>query len=393
MTSRIAILFEGDTDRIRGEFTAIHNRVKVMKTYPNISVDVFVFDFHFGDVLTKIKGKKIRERKCTFTFDGVSYCCIWYKRSLLDFLCRRFLKMSTSIEERRVAEKRDYFSTYNLLYANSLKTGLLALELKKHKNIPFVVAWHGSSIHTNPFKYTHIYKSTKRVLEAANHNFFVSDELYHIAKDITINFVGSVSYNGVDTKLFREYSPEEKGNLYVILGINRFEKNVAFVGNDLPVKNIEFLPRLFGEIKKQIPKCAFYVIGKGNFGKLFENTHITITNLEVPNTKMPLWYNCMNLVVMPSFHEGLPMTCLEATACGVPFIGSRVGAISDVVGVENTIPHGKDFEKMFIDKCIKTLNNYTEIVLPESFRLSLIVEKEISIIEQIILNSKLEYNA
>lgn len=385
---RIAVLFEGDIEQIRGEFTAIHNRVKELKKDSNYIVDVFVFKRYYSNLICRIKKITPRNRPKTFDFDGINYRCFWYKISFVDFISRTYFKNSTSIETNRVCRFIDLFKGYDLLYTNSLNTGILAFYLKCKQKIPFISVWHGSSIHTFPFKYNHTRKQTIKVLENADMNFFVSEELYELAQNITPNFEGKVSFNGVDTEKFRQYNNDDQRELRKKFGIDEHSKCIAFVGNCLPVKNVAYLPELFTEIYNKIPGASFYILGNGHFSVLFKDCKFIVKNVEVLNTDMPLWYNCMDLIVMPSHKEGLPMTCLEATACGTSFVGARVGAIADVVGNENTILHDDSFNQKFAALCIKRLQEKQNVMFPDKFVLSNIVYKEKIIVESLLKKYK-----
>ena len=385
----IAILFGGNIHRVRGEFTAIHNRIKELKKEGSFTVDVYVYGEYFDKFTCFIKRKKQIEMKNIFELEGITYNCIWFQRSHLDNITHKLLKRRTSIEITRVTKTSERFKKYDLIYTNSLFTAHIGLKLKRQYGKPFICMWHGSSIHTAPFKDKNVFKRTKNILENADMNLFVSDELYNTAKRITDKFKGDISYNGIDTTKFRHHSKEEKSAIRKELGIDGDSKCIAFVGNCMFIKNVQYLPTLFTKIAEDIPNAEFHIIGTGAFDLLFAGYNLNINYANnVNNTDMPKWYAAMDLIVMPSINEGLPMTCLEATACGIPFVGSRVGAIADVVGTENTIEHNRFFNEAFAELCLKRLKEKdTRVELPAKFILSNIIAKENNILKVLTDNN------
>lgn len=386
MKKKIAIIFEGDIFNPRGEFLAIHNRVKEYVRQGEYIVTPIIYWPQSG-VQPLFAGGQKNKYPQEIVLDGISYMCRWYNKSLIDYVFRKLTGREFKLESKQMVSLED-LSVYDLIYANSLRTGLVADYYHRRCHVPFVMGWHGSTIHTLPFICHAWHEQVSGLLKNANYNFFVSQELLETSLRISKN-KGCVSLNGIDESRFYKYSTEERITASKSLNIDISKKNVAFVGNLIPVKNAEFLPFLFSSIKEKIPNSDFYVVGTGNFQGYFgEKTFVKwINNLN--NEKMPDMYNCMNLIVMPSRNEGLPMTCLEAKACGTPFVGSRVGGIAEVVGIENTILRDNMFDQCFIDKCIEVLlnrENNRELSLDEKYSLSIIVTKETSVINHILQN-------
>jgi glycosyltransferase involved in cell wall biosynthesis len=52
----------------------------------------------------------------------------------------------------------------------------------------------------------------------------------------------------------------------------------------------------------------------------------------VPDAHLPGLYAGANAFVLPSWHEGFGLTCLEAMACGVPVIAADAGALPETCG-------------------------------------------------------------
>lgn len=361
---RLAILLEADIYHVRGEFSAVHSRVKSLKNDSRFEVEAYVYGQYFDVFLSKFRSIARTERPREFEMDGINYHCEWYRRSYLDFLFKKAFGTTLGVESsfiRRICSK---LKCFDLVWTNSLNTALSCYVL----GIPYIVTWHGSSIHTDPFTDRRLFKKTAQTLGGALYNFFVSEPLLTTARTIDSSFIGSVSFNGIDTDMFSyEGRMPHEG------------KNIIFVGNYLPVKNVGFLPELFASIASRIPDSHFQIVGNGNFENDFKDTGLDVSFMgNMDRENLPPLYRNADLVVMPSFNEGLPMVCLEATACGTPMVASRVGAIADVIGERNTVPLGADFKENFCNLCVEILKEPPQIELPPKFALSNVIDYEVS---------------
>ena len=113
---------------------------------------------------------------------------------------------------------------------------------------------------------------------------------------------------------------------YKIIGFGSLEyKNSNLKGKDLFFSAIN-------EIKYDIKKVIFLTIGDiNNFCKNNKNLKIiNIPKLE-NDIEIKKFYNCLDLIVVPSRVESFGQTAAEASACGIPVVCFNVTGLKDII--------------------------------------------------------------
>lgn len=130
----------------------------------------------------------------------------------------------------------------------------------------------------------------------------------------------------IDTELFcikKNY--KKRDNIIGYIGRFSEEKGI--------INFVESIPLL----KRNLPEYSFFIGGEGPLRNDIENK---LNLLEMKNINFIGWIdhqrlaeylNELNLLVLPSFTEGLPNIMLEAFACGTPVLATPVGAIPDII--------------------------------------------------------------
>lgn len=191
---------------------------------------------------------------------------------------------------------------------------------------------HGVSLRTRlkPTTYRWLENRAARHLRA--HVVYVTEDLRTRCRREHAGSPSSVIYNGIEplddaqTRRPDEYEP------------GAF--NIAAVGRLEPVKGLEYAVRAMA--RSEMPAdVRLHIIGMGPLQPRLEQL---VRELRVDERVRLVGFRSnvydyiahASALLMPSLHEGLPYTVLEAMALGTPVLASRAGGLAEVLTHERT---------------------------------------------------------
>ena len=405
---RLAVIFESSPFDRKGLFNAVHNRVKHLMATGECTIDVFCVHSRDNAFTRRVRYTPDVPFVDEVVVDDIRYRLLWYRFSILDNLLLEKLHVRPWLFRRFMESHVDLLKGYDAVIAHSFCGGLFALAAHEKFGIPYYVTWHGSDVHTHPWRVPVILEDTRAVMQSARCNFFVSRALMEASERITsANDVLPVSsgdtggsparrrvtsgvspvrkevlYNGVSED-FVKYPPEDRAAVRERYGLAPEDKVVAFVGNLSAVKNVLTLPEIFTSLGSQYEgKLHFVIAGDGKLRRPLEAAFdMPVTFLgNVSSDDMPALMNCVDVLVLPSLNEGLPLVCAEALRCGANVVGSDVGGIAEVIGRENVVPLGDGFVERIASRIVEMLTGGIVQQLPSDISWSRTAARELEII-------------
>ena len=389
---RLAVIFESSPFDRKGLFNAVHNRVKYLLATGECIIDVFCVHSRDNAFTRRVRHTPEVPSVDETVVDGIRYRLLWYRFSILDNVLLEKLHVRPWLFRRFMESHVDLLKGYDAVIAHSFCGGLFALAAHERFGVPYYVTWHGSDVHTHPWRVPVIMEDTRAVMESARCNFFVSRALLEASERITSNARKEVLYNGVSED-FVKYSPEDRAAVRERYGLAPEDKVVAFVGNIVKVKNVLSLPEIFAKVASRFAEVSgslsdscgrsarlkFWIVGDGKLRTQLETacserlirrcedqtplrhceerspsrhceerspsrhceerSDVAISFFgNQPSPAMPDIMNCIDVLVLPSLNEGLPLVCAEALSCGAAVVGSDVGGIAEVIGKDNVVP-------------------------------------------------------
>lgn len=135
---------------------------------------------------------------------------------------------------------------------------------------------------------------------------------------------------GIDTEKFKPV-PSKVREQY---RIDKNEVVFLFVGRFVPLKNLPLLLRAFAQLCETINRVTLLLVGEGPLWNAIRRQYPGLQAANklifagrVDNELLPEYYSATDIFVMSSSYDNSPNVILEAMACGLPVIATRVGGI------------------------------------------------------------------
>ena len=225
-----------------------------------------------------------------------------------------------------------------LIHSHEFAMNFHSTLLSQISGVPCVTTVHGKKYYPDKWIRRFIY----RYIAEHSKLIAVSDDL----KQFLVSNIGinkrqlDVLPNGVDIDKFKP-SESIRNETRSALGIKEGHTLIGAVGNLYPVKGHKFLIDAAALVCAKYPKTIFIIAGRGG---LEDDLKKQAVRLGLENNILFLGYRedvdrllqAMDVFVMSSLSEGLPVSILEAMASRTLIVSTDVGGISEVIKHKST---------------------------------------------------------
>lgn len=218
------------------------------------------------------------------------------------------------------------------IYPDSCAVAQLSGEL----GFPFVAIAQGSDVHQY-LRHPVRRKIIAQALPAASAVITRSAELARLLGETGIASESlHTIYNGVNRALFR---PADRAAARQALNLQQDVQIILFVGNFYPIKNPLLLIEAHSQVcdDNTLSRTKLIMLGDGplagNARALGDQLHFgpnVVLGGRKSAAEVARYMQAADVLCVPSVNEGVPNVVLEAFACGLPVVASRVGGIPEV---------------------------------------------------------------
>jgi len=249
------------------------------------------------------------------------------------------------VESFRIAGGFDY----DLIHAHYWVSGAIGLVLRDRWSVPLVQMFHTlghlkndvtrEALHREPAvrieEEARIVSAVDRIVAAT------TVERNHLVQHYGADPARiAVIPCGVDTNLFM---PGDQAAARAALGLDD-RPRLLYAGRLAPIKGLETLLDAMARLRAAGTSVHLSIVGgdadeplnghegelRARLARLDLGGTVTFVGAQ-PQERLRAWYVAADATVLPSHYESFGMVALEAMACGIPVVASRVGGLQTTV--------------------------------------------------------------
>jgi L-malate glycosyltransferase len=142
-----------------------------------------------------------------------------------------------------------------------------------------------------------------------------------------------------------------------VVGSKREGFHIGTVGRLVPVKGFDLFLEVAAKLRRESSLVRFSLLGDGPLREALGRRVAELglgdcVEFLAPRQDPIPYYRSLDLYINTSLHEGIPLSVLEAMACGIPVVSSAVGGIPEIVthGQHGFLVEGRDPDR-FAEPC------------------------------------------
>ncbi len=249
------------------------------------------------------------------------------------------------------------FGPADIIHAHTgFPAGYVAMHVSKAFNIPFIITEHMSPF---PFR---IFPSNKGKLSnriqlpymKSRRNICVSQNMQEAFSQFGLPNLKVIN-NFVDEEFYDFQSITNKNTEFAFFMLGRL----------VPQKGVDILLKGFHSVLKRYPETVLKIAGEGHerdrYQKLANGLNIShkIKWLgDLSRTDIKDQFGNCHAFALASRHEGLPVSIIEAIACGRPVIGTVCGGPEEIINETNGYLVPPEDPDALAQAMIRMIENY-----------------------------------
>jgi teichuronic acid biosynthesis glycosyltransferase TuaC len=233
--------------------------------------------------------------------------------------------------ERAAWRSRTSWSGATVIHGHVSVPGLAAWRLAKRAGLPFILTFHGTDMNSWPDEHPERLAELRTAVGEASAVIAVSAALAERVKAVT--GVEAIHLPiGSDHRALRA-SALPRTEARRVLGLPEDRVIVLFIGNLKPTKGVRELADavlaighpFMGVFVGDGPEAGYGASdGLAGGGLVYVGSR--------PHADVARYLSAADVLVLPSYTEGLPTVIVEAGSLGLPVIASAVGGIPELLG-------------------------------------------------------------